>query len=100
MNALGFVAIIIICLTIITIICILTMKGITIRIEKKDTTELKPPVFVKETKQVSEPKQVSKELEDTLNKKNFQASMDAVIKSANELMGIAVEEDLDKDGKE
>ena len=99
MNGLGFGAVTIICVTLIIIVGIIAKLGFTVRVEKKDTTELKPPVLLKETKpDPVEAKQVSKELEEELNKKNLQASMDAVIKSANQLMGIEVEEE--QDGKE
>lgn len=97
MNILGFGAVTVTCVTLIIIVTLLVKAGITIRIEKtekKDMTDYCPAAVEKPA-----PKEDLAKLEEELNKKkDFQASMDAVIKSANELMGIETKED-DVDGK-
>lgn len=86
MNALGVLAIMFICLTVLIIAYWLFTKPITIKhIQSRDETmfdKLVPPPEVSE--------QERRKLEAELNKTTIsQKSMDSVIRAANEIMGIA-----------
>lgn len=99
MNVFGFFAVIIACITLCIITMIVCKKGLTItkrwEDNTKDAPETKNPMgFTPSLPTVNE--NIEKEInEQTVAK----ASMDAVIKAANELMGIQTEEVKD-DGKE
>lgn len=86
MNALGVLAVMFICLTVLIIAYWLFTKPITIKhVQSRDETMMEklvtPPT-------ISE--QERRKLEAELNKTTVaQRSMDSVIKAANEMMGIA-----------
>ena len=86
MNALGVLAVMFICLTVLIIAYWLFTKPITIKhIQSRDETMMKKLVTPPE---VSE--QERRKLEAELNKTTVaQKSMDEVIRAANEIMGIA-----------
>ena len=86
MNALGVLAVMFICLTVLIIAYWLFTKPITIKhIQSRDETMMEKLVTPPE---VSE--QDRRKLEAELNKTTVaQRSMDSVIKAANEMMGIA-----------
>ena len=86
MNALGVLAVMFICLTVLIIAYWLFTKPITIKhIQSRDETMMEHLVTPPE---VSE--QERRKLEAELNKTTVaQKSMDSVIKAANEIMGIA-----------
>lgn len=95
MNIFGFLATIIGCGTAVGITWLLTRKPISFKIIK--TTETPKIVIPPENTEVplnTEPNVILTKKED----EQKVLSMDAVIKAANELMGIQTEEDLD--GKE
>ena len=86
MNALGVLAVMFICLTVLIIAYWLFTKPITIKhIQSRDETMMEKLVTPPE---VSE--QERRKLEAELNKTTIsQKSMDSVIRAANEIMGIA-----------
>lgn len=86
MNALGVLAVMFICLTVLIIAYWLFTKPITIKhIQSRDETMMEKLVTPPE---VSE--QDRRKLEAELNKTTVaQRSMDSVIRAANEIMGIA-----------
>ena len=96
MNAWNFLIVLLICVTLLIIADMITKKGITITRIYKDITD-KEEI----SKDISEKKfgfekdnQDNKEDNKEETQEIAQASMDAVIKAANELMGIEVEEDV------
>ena len=95
MNALGFFAVIILCITAIFIAIIYVYnEAIMDKIIYKNKRDLEklPIGFTNE-------EQEKKINEDIDEQKLKQASMDAVIQSVNELMGIQTTEEEDKDGR-
>lgn len=95
MNIFGLIATIVGCGTAVGITWLLTRKPISFKIIR--STEAPHVVIPKENKEVllkEEPVIAVTKKEDEIKI----ASMDAVIKAANELMGIATEEELN--GKE
>ena len=95
MSIFGFFAVVIICLTLCVCVTIVCKIGITITHLHKDLTE-----YHTETKNtVRFTEQDKDKLEKEINEQQVtKASMDAVIRSCNELMGISTEEE-DEDGK-
>lgn len=102
MNIFGFFAVLIACATLLGIIWLLVRKPISFRIIR--TTE--PPKLI-EPKPLS-PEELKKLTENTntipLNKSEIDkdveiTSMDAVIKAANELMGIETVEKENNNGR-
>lgn len=93
MNIFGFFATIICCVTVIVVTCIIFSKSFTITHTHKDIIEQKPEERPQMGFTRPEPDKKEKALEEEINKDIHQASMDAVIKSVNELMGIKVEGD-------
>lgn len=97
MNIFGFLAIVVICGTVGVLGWRFSKSGVTITkhvyTETKDTT----PKVVQQVMSEEDKKRMEKEI----NAK-FEAAkaMDAVIASANKLMGIDVEEDANNDRKE
>lgn len=90
MNIYGLIATIFSCITAIVVVYLIIRKPISIRFTKVVELPKQEPIVVpKETKKEAEPKK-----EEDVNKDVAVASMDAVIKAANELMGI---ETLDKE---
>lgn len=81
MNLFGFLAIIIICITIVIVMHMLTTSGISIHKTTADVTK-RPQVVVTEP--------VKEETPKTDSEKVDVISLDAVIKAANEVMGIEV----------
>lgn len=103
MNVFGFLAAIVICGTVIGSIWLLTRKPISIRIIR--TTE--PPKIVN-SKPIS-PEELKKAVDNApivsvkpeIDKEVEVTSMDAVIKAANELMGIeTLEKEVNNDRQE
>ena len=96
MNALGFFAVIILCITAIFIsIIYIYNEAIMDKIIYKNRKELEklPIGFTNEEQE--------KKLNEGVDEQKLkQSSMDAVIKSVNELMGIQTEEDDLNGGKE
>lgn len=95
MNALGFFAVIILCITAIFIAIIyIYNEAIMDKIIYKNKRELEklPIGFTNEEQE----KKINEEIDE---QKLKQASMDAVIQSVNELMGIKTTEEEDKDGR-
>lgn len=96
MNALGFFAVIILCITAIFIAIIhIYNEAIMDKIIYKNRKELEklPIGFTNEEQE--------KKLNEGVDEQKLkQSSMDAVIKSVNELMGIQTEEDDLNGGKE
>lgn len=95
MNIFGLIATIVGCGTAVGITWLLTRKPISFKIIRSN--EAPKVVIPPENKEVllkAEPTVVTTKKEDEIKI----ASMDAVIKAANELMGIATEEELN--GKE
>lgn len=90
MNILGFLAVIIICGALVAITILLCKYGIVIHRTHEDLT--KPP------EPVEKPAIGFTPASDKKEKDIAPVSMDAVIKAANELMGISTEEVTD--GKE
>lgn len=86
MNALGVLAVMFICLTVLIIAYWLFTKPITIKhIQSRDETMMEKVVTPPELSE-----QERRKLEAELNKTTIsQKSMDSVIKAANEIMGIA-----------
>lgn len=89
MNLFGFLAIIIICITIVIVMYMLTTSGISIHKTTADVT--KRPQAV-----ITEP--VKEETTKTDPEKVDVISLDAVIKAANEVMGIEVITKEDNNG--
>lgn len=89
MNLFGFLAIIIICIAIVIVMYMLTTSGITLHKTTADVTP-RPQVIV------SEP--VKEETPKTNSEKVAELSLDAVIKAANEVMGIEVITKEDNNG--
>lgn len=81
MNLFGFLAIIIICITIVIVIYMLTTSGILIHKTTADVTK-RPQIVV--------PEPVKEETSKPDSEKMDIISLDAVIKAANEVMGIDV----------
>ena len=95
MNALGFFAVIILCITAIFIAIIYVYnEAIMYKIIYKNRKDLEklPIGFTNEEQE----KKINEEIDE---QKLKQASMDAVIQSVNELMGIKTTEEEDKDGR-
>lgn len=92
MNIYSVIVAALICATVITCIWLILKKPFEIKIVKKDETDLKPAHIVTQDTQEQTEKPV--EHEDIAVK-----SMDAVIKSANELMGIQIEEGTENDDR-
>lgn len=86
MNALGVLAVMFICLTVLIIAYWLFTKPITIKhIQSRDETMMEKLVTPPELSE-----QERRKLEAELNKTTIsQKSMDSVIRAANEIMGIA-----------
>lgn len=89
MNLFGFLAIIIICITIVIVMHMLTTAGISIHKTTADVTP-HPQVIVTEP--------VKEETPKTNSEKVSEISLDAVIKAANEVMGIEVITKEDNNG--
>jgi hypothetical protein len=89
MNLFGFLAIILICITIVIVMHMLTTSGISIHKTTADVTT-RPQVVVTEPAKEDTPK--------TDSEKIAAVSLDAVIKAANEVMGIEVITKEDNNG--
>ena len=89
MNVFGFLAVIIICVTIIGVVLLLCHKSITITHIHKDITEQPKP---EERPTMGFSVEEKDKQEKEINKDIAQIGMDAVITAANKLMGIDVEE--------
>lgn len=99
MNVLGFFAVLAVCATALGITVIIFSKTFTITHLHKDITEKVEDKIDNQIgfydKEISQkPQNENQEIPQNISK----ASMDAVIKAANELMGITIEEDS-KDAK-
>lgn len=100
MNVFGFFAVLIICATAITITCIVIYKP------KKSDFKSKKPLKSQEAQKLMEesptvPQKIGeKTVEEEINENIPQASMDAVIRSVNELMGVQTEEVDDENTRE
>lgn len=84
MNVFGFLSTIIICATIIVVTWFMFNKTLNIKVTKAEE-QPKPPVFVTNPVDADEAR---KKLEEEINKDRPIISMDSVIRSANEMMGI------------
>lgn len=97
MNIFGFFAVVIACVAICIITMIVCKHGITIHHTHKDLTEQPAPVEKPAIGFTPD----KKEDKTDINKNVEVTSMDAVIKAANELMGIeTVEKENNNDRKE
>lgn len=98
MNIFGLIAVIVACITACIITMIVCKLGITMTRQYRDLTNPAPEEhpamgFVNDNKS-------NTELEKKLNEDQVaKASMDAVIRAANELMGIEIEEDKKNERK-
>ena len=84
MNVFGFLSTIFICATVVAVTWFMFNKTLNIKITRAEE-QPKPPMFV--TKPV-DADEARKKLEEEINKDRPVISMDSVIKSANEVMGI------------
>ena len=89
MNIFGFLAVIIVCITIAIVMHMLTTAGISIHKTTADVTK-RPQVVVTEP--------VKEETPKTGSEKVDVVSLDSVIKAANEIMGIEVITKEDNNG--
>lgn len=100
MNVFGFFAVLIICATAIAITCIVIYKP------KKSDFKSKKPLKSQEIQKLTEESPIvtqkigEKTVEEEINENIPQASMDAVIRSVNELMGVQTEEVDDENTRE
>ena len=92
MNIYSVIVAALICATVITCIGLILKKPFEIKLIRKEESDLKPAPLVTANTQEQTEKPV--EHEDIAVK-----SMDAVIKSANELMGIQIEEGTENDDR-
>ena len=97
MNVFGFFAVLIICATAIAITCIVIYKPKKSDFKSKKVQSVQKPI--EESPSVTQ-KIGEKTVEEEINENIPQASMDAVIRSVNELMGVQTEEVDDENIRE
>lgn len=102
MNIFELIAIGIICLTVLAVCLIATKHPLTIKhtyiyTPVEQTTQ---PVEHKQDTKSTEPEKTNADIEKEINKQNklMTASMDAIIASVNNLMGVEVAEEEDANG--
>lgn len=88
MNLFGFLAVIVVCITIVIVVHMLTTSGISIHKTTADVTKRALPVVSESVKEDTDIKPEDVKI----------ISLDSVIKAANEVMGIEVATKEDNNG--